>query len=378
MVAIPAHNEAGYIENCLAALAVQRDEAGAPIPSGQFEILIFANDCTDGTTEIAKAFARRVPHPVSVLEENLPDGQTNAGWARKRAMDLAAIRLAKQAGTPGIILTTDADSTVSTTWFSATLRELDRGVDCVAGYIDANPLEMLALGPAFLSRGRLEDAYLRLVAEIYALCDPRLHDLWPNHRVSSGASLAVTLPAYASIGGLPPRALGEDIALTVALDRAGFKVRHSMDVCVSTSCRFDGRAQGGAADTMRHRHQVPDAPCDDEFEPALQLVHRAIYKGVLRTLWSGKFPRILPAELALTAEIAHGLTDPGIAFEDAWQTICLESPVLKRSRLLRPSDLPREIAMAEGIVRTLRAKQKKIARDDTRHLGESLEAAFAS
>ena len=31
VVAIPAHNEASYITDCLAALALQRDEAGAPI-----------------------------------------------------------------------------------------------------------------------------------------------------------------------------------------------------------------------------------------------------------------------------------------------------------------------------------------------------------
>jgi len=51
-----------------------------------------------------------------------------------------------------------------------------------------------------------------------------------------------------------------------------------MDVCVSTSCRFDGRATGGAADTMRYRHAIPDAPCDEEIEPALQATRRAYVK----------------------------------------------------------------------------------------------------
>ena len=65
-------------------------------------------------------------------------------------MDLAAIRLAEVAPINGLILTTDADSRVAPTWFAATLREFEKGVDCVAGYIDAIPAEYLALGGDFL------------------------------------------------------------------------------------------------------------------------------------------------------------------------------------------------------------------------------------
>ena len=89
------------------------------------EVLIFANNCTDETASIARQAARSIPHPVNVVEENMPAGQLNAGWARKRAMDLAAIRLAEVAPIHGLILTTDADSRVSPTWFAATLREFD-------------------------------------------------------------------------------------------------------------------------------------------------------------------------------------------------------------------------------------------------------------
>jgi cellulose synthase/poly-beta-1,6-N-acetylglucosamine synthase-like glycosyltransferase len=285
VVAIPAHNEAPYIAECLAALALQRDRAGAPIAQGSLEILVFANNCTDQTVSVARQASQSIPHPVVVVEENMPTGQLNAGWARKRAMDLAAVRLAEVAPIHGLILTTDADSRVAPTWLAATLHEFGKGVDCVAGYIDAIPGEYIALGGKFLSRGRLEDTYLRYIAEIDARCDPRPHDPWPNHRVSSGASLAVTLAAYSAIGGLPPRPVGEDSALTSALNRAGFKTRHSMDVYVSTSCRFEGRATGGAADTMRYRHGVSDAPCDHDIEPALQATRRALCKGILRGRW---------------------------------------------------------------------------------------------
>ena len=355
VVAIPAHNEAPYIAACLAALAFQRDDMGAPISRGSLEILIFANNCTDETATIARQAARSIPHPVTVVEETLPTGHLNAGWARKRAMDLSAIRLAEVAPVHGLILTTDADSRVSPTWLAATLREFAKGADCVAGYIDAIPAEYLALGSDFLTRGRLEDTYLRYLAEISSLCDPRLHDPWPNHRVSSGASLAVTLAAYSAIGGLPPRPVGEDSALTETLDRAGFKVRHSMDVSVATSCRFDGRAMGGAADTMRHRHAVPDAPCDDEIEPALQATRRALLKGILRKRWiDGAGLRAWPTALAVPKEVCS-LFDGSrsSSFEDAWAAVCDCSSVLKRGCSLRPSDLPRQIAIAKIIVRHL-------------------------
>lgn len=354
IVAIPAYNEAAQIERCLAALAMQRDEAGAPVPDGAFEILIFANNCSDATADVARAFAALVPHPVTVVEEQMQPGTQSAGWARKRAMDLAAASLRERGGN-GLILTTDADSCVAPTWFAATMREFGHGVDCVAGYIDANPLELVSLGRTFLGRGRLEDRYLRLVAEIYARCDVRPHDPWPNHRVSSGASLAVTLDAYTAIGGLPPRPVGEDAALTETLDRAGFKVRHSMDVSVSTSCRLDGRAQGGAADTMRLRHAVPDAPCDDDLEPALKATRRAIYRGWLRKwMEGGATPPSLPHGWRVPETVIRDLVQPGAAFEDVWQQLCEASPILQRGLPLRPSDLPRQIAMAQIILRRLR------------------------
>lgn len=377
IIAIPAHNEVAEIERCLAALAMQRDEAGAPVPEGAFEILVFANNCSDATAKVARNFAALVPHPVTVVIEQLPPDQRSAGGARKRAMELAAAMLDARGGA-GLIFTTDADSCVAPTWFAATMREFGRGVDCVAGYIDANPLELVSLGRPFLRRGRLEDTYLRLMAEIDARCDARPHDPWPNHRVSSGASLAVTLSAYRAIGGLPPRPVGEDSALTAALDRAGFRVRHSMDVSVATSCRLDGRAQGGAADTMRLRHAVPDAPCDDDLEPALNATRRAIYRGWLRKLVNGEVSaQLLPRGWRVSDAVTKQLLRSDRTFDEAWQQACDQSPILRRGKPLRPSDLPRQIAIAYIILQQLRrpVRPAKIVPADTLHREATLEPA---
>lgn len=322
-----------------------------------FEILIFANNCTDATAQAARDFSALVPHRIIVVEDLLPPSELSAGAARKRAMDLAAARLIARGAADGVILTTDADSCVAPTWFAATMRELQRGVDCVAGYIDAEPLEIVNLGAAFLARGRLEDTYLRLLAEIAARCDPRPHDPWPNHRVSSGASLAVTLSAYRTVGGLPLKAVGEDAALTAALELAGLKVRHSMTVSVLTSCRLDGRAQGGAADTMRLRHEQTDAPCDGDLEPALQATRRAIYRGHLRrALQQRSALHLMPRRWNVSSAAMATLAESGVSFESAWRRICDDSPALRRGPALRPSELPRQITIARLILQQLRQR----------------------
>jgi len=358
IVAIPAMNEADRIRTCLAALATQRDRYGCPLAPGSFEIVVLVNNCTDDTADVAAAMSQVSPHPIRVVSENLRAEQANAGGARKRAMDIAADRLVQGGCRDGLILTTDADSVVSPTWIDATRRAIDDGADGVAGYIDAQPDELMRLGRQFIERGRLEDRYLSAVAEIYALCDPRAHDPWPNHRVSSGASLAVTLDAYLAIGGLPAKPVGEDAALTAALEKAGFRVRHSLEVCVSTSCRFDGRARGGAADTMRLRHEALDAPCDEDLEPALAITRRALLKGWLRRLdEEGRLSRLGWARrVGLSPSEAEGIWERcrGGGFEDFWALIGEASPKLRARNTLRPADLPRQIQRASLCLRALR------------------------
>lgn len=359
IVAIPACNEAARIEACLAALATQRDPYGAPVAAGAFEILVYANNCTDGTVAVAQAMAENCPHPILVVPARHPPERSNAGWARKGAMDLAAERLEDAGLETGLLLTTDADSLVAPTWFAATLAELDdHPVDCVAGYIDALPAEIMRLGPRFVARGRLEDRYLRLIAEIFARCDPRPHDPWPNHRVSSGASLAVTLRAYRGVGGLPAVALGEDSAFTQRLEAAGYAVRHAMSVTVATSCRFDGRAKGGAADTMRLRHAIDDTPCDDDIETAPRVLWRALLRNGLRrayaagTLHAPAWGRRLGLSAAMWHDTLARFTEP--VFEPLWHSLVTDSPVLAQRRPLRPADLPRQIARAEALLEHLR------------------------
>ncbi len=54
---------------------------GAPLAADAFEILVFANNCTDGTSGRQTFLADSVPQRVVVIEEELPvgDGQRRLG-----------------------------------------------------------------------------------------------------------------------------------------------------------------------------------------------------------------------------------------------------------------------------------------------------------
>ena len=356
IVAIPAHDEEERIGAALAALAMQRDAAGAPLPAGSFSVLVLANNCRDATVAVARAFADVAPFPLHIVDCQLPPAEAHAGGARRAAMDRAADLLAVEDAQDGIIVTTDADSHAQPTFMAATLAAFVPGVDAVAGYIEAHAGEYLALGAGFLRRGRLEDRYLARVAELYALLDPRRHDPWPNHRVHSGAALAVRLSAYRAIGGLPMRPLGEDSALAEALEDAGRHIRHSLEAVVTTSCRFDSRAPGGAGDTMRARHEDLDAPCDGDLEPADRLFRRARARGLLRRLHAaGRLGDDLGwrRRLGLSRDAAAALAASDLPFSRLWRQIEADSAALALGTPLRPSDLPREIDAVERLLARL-------------------------
>lgn len=364
IVAIPACDEAERIGVCLSALAMQRTLEGVPLAATAFEVLVLVNNCRDDTAAVARGFAERLPFALHVVERRLPRDLSHAGGARRLALDLAADRLAQVPARPGVLLTTDADSRVGPTWMAANLAALAAGVDAVAGYVDADATEYLSLGRGFLDRGRLEDRFLALVAELHGRLDPRPHDPWPNHRVHSGASFALTLAAYRAVGGLPPQPLGEDAALAAALENDGFLIRHSLDAIVTTSCRFDSRARGGAGDTMKLRHAALDAPCDADFEPAGWLFRRIRTKGELRRLHAagrlGDGTRLARA-LGIDPRKAAALLREGSdePFARLWGRVEAASPFLRRPLPLRPSELPAEIARLERLLRRLGASRKE-------------------
>lgn len=286
VVAIPARNEAERIGTCLQALASQRG-AGA---SGLGAVL-FLNNCTDETAQVVADRQAFLSVPVRPIERSFADA--NAGWARREAMEAAARWLEESGSEDGVILTTDADSRVPEDWVARNLAAIAEGADAVVGRIALDAEDAARLPAALHARGALEGAYESRLTELEARIDPIPHDPWPRHWTTSGATLAVRLSTYRQVGGMPPLAVGEDRAFVSSLLSSDARIRHDPDILVVTSGRLDGRAPGGAADTMKLRCAEPESPCDPRLEALPRALFRFGWRRRLRRLHaSGRIDRV--------------------------------------------------------------------------------------
>ena len=349
-VAIPVKDEEDRIEICLDSLAAQDGVDPADVA-----VVLLLNNCTDGTLDRIRGLSSLLPMTVIVHSVELPGDYANAGWARRLAMD-AALDLVRD---DGVLLTTDADTVVDGGWIAANLQEISRGVEAVAGYVMANPMELMELDPAILERGALEWEYQQLAAELVARADPQAHDPWPRHNQNCGASAAISAVAYRRIGGLPPRPVGEDRALFDALRRTDGKIRHSLEVQVVTSARTDGRALGGLSDAIRLRGD-PEHPCDEALEVAVTTLRRATWRGDLRRAWSAGRVEALAGSWAKRLEIspkAFRIAVQQLSFGQAWVELEGLSPRLAR-RLVTGAELKRELRRMRRLVDAARAANR--------------------
>ena len=329
VVAVPARNEADRISACLRALLDQRGVDGRPLARGVVRVVVLANNCRDGTSEVARAVDRQ----IEVIEAELPPERANAGAARRAAMDAAASRLPIGRG---LICTTDADSRPRPDWIVRLWAALDGGAEAVAGAVEFDPGER----PAFSEARKLEGLYSALQAEIVARLDPEAHNPWPNHIWSWGANLAVTSSAYRRVGGLAPQPL--------------VPVRHCLSARVWTSARAEGRAPGGLASLVRDHLGVDEELCDAALEPARLAWRRAAWRARLRRAF--RIPAA-PADWARRLAVSTRLIESAMAeatFGAAWAMVEAGSPRLAVRRL-STDQLAGEIATAERLLRAFSA-----------------------
>ena len=354
VVAIPVRDEEERLPACLRALAQQRNRLGQSIPPTLVRVVVFANNCADQSADLARKLGGGLSLDVRVVEARLPFSSAHAGAARRTVMDLAEAWLEEGGERDGVILTTDADSQVAPNWIAENLAAFQAGAEAVLGRIDLDG-EGKFLPEALHRRGELEDAYERLLTELSWRLDPLEHNPWPHHATISGASLGVTRTAYCRVGRLPRIPLGEDKALIALLSRQDARIRYCPTAHVITSGRTDGRAPGGVADTLAIRSREPDAFCDDALEPFRTAFARASWRGRLRRLHgAGHFylNHDWAAELRLSASHVNDIKKES-AFGAAWSVIENRSPLFAR-RLLRPVELPEQIAIARRSLASLR------------------------
>ncbi|MBD3883414.1 glycosyltransferase family 2 protein [Phormidium tenue FACHB-886] len=285
-VIVPVRNEAENLESTLQALANQVDLNGRRIDPNCYEVIVFANNCTDESAAIARQFAQQQPAFVQhIVERTLSAKEAYIGRVRQLLMDEAYRRFTEIGNPRGIIASTDGDTQVSPTWIAATMHEIENGADAVGGRIVTHKRDRAQLDAYARACFLREVGYRYLIAELESYLDPELHDPFPRHFQHYGASLAVTAEMYIKSGGMPAVRTPEDVAFYRALMRADARFRHSPLVRVTTSARQIGRAEVGLAKQLQAWQKMGQQRQPFLVEPAVAVLTRMQARRRLRLLW---------------------------------------------------------------------------------------------
>ncbi len=251
-VIVPARNEEELLPRALEALRLQVDADGCALDPACFEVLLLLNNCTDESFAVAKRYAREhVGFRLCVEHRQFAPQDAHVGTARRLLMDAACRRL-EGLGTPGVILSTDADTVVAPDWIANNLRHFEAGAEVVGGVIHVFREDFEALEPGTRAAYVRDRTFQELVARLESLLDPDPADPWPRHLEHFGASLGCTCAVYRRAGGMPAVKPLEDVAFVDALRRVGARIRHAVNVEIFTSARLDGRAEIGLSGQLRH------------------------------------------------------------------------------------------------------------------------------
>jgi hypothetical protein len=272
-IVMPARNEAAHLNAALDALADSVDLRGRLLPANSFEILLLLNNCTDDSLHVAVRW--QLAHPavaLHVIERALPAHIAHVGTARRLLMDTAWLRLRGRAGT--VILSTDADTSVTRDWIAQNLLAVRQGAHAVGGAIHFAEGELESLPQGARDAFRRDARYQSLMAELEHWLDPQAGDPWPRHLQHFGASLACTPEMYARSGGMPAIDSLEDVAFVDALRRIDARLRHAPPVVVYSSARMDGRAGMGLSNQLRQWQRMSDGSVEHSVLSCAWLTHR--------------------------------------------------------------------------------------------------------
>jgi hypothetical protein len=319
-VIVPVRNEAATLPSTLGALARQVNFQGQALAPDSYEIIVFANNCTDHSAALVRQFAQGHPQlQLHLIEQTLPPDEAHIGRVRQILMDEAYHRL-RWVGTPrGIIASTDGDSRVDPQWIAAMLWEIDCGADALGGRTVIDRDERAALDAATRATYLRFVGYRYLVKQLEDYLDPDPFDRAPRHYQFFGANFAVTYEMYALVGGLPPLPTSEDVAFHRALVRVGARVRHSLLMRVTTSARQCGRASLGLADRLSQFQTLGQTRQAFLVEPAAAIEAKLLARADLRRYWqhysAGQPLSVLaPPQLV---QLATRLAVPRVALQEA-------------------------------------------------------------
>lgn len=284
-IIVPVRDEADSLEQTLEALAEQTQLDGKPFDRRRYEVIVFANNCTDNSAQVARRFARiNSDFALHIVEKNLPPEEAYIGRVRQILMDEAYRRLTSLGRLRGVIISTDGDTLVDCTWVAATLAEIDSGADAVGGRIVTEKSDRQGLDPYARSCYLRAVGYNFLRSELEAYLDPDPFDTLPRHYQHMGASFAVTAQMYGLSGGMPAVRTPEDMAFYQRLQRVGARFRHSLQVRVTTSARQIGRTDIGMANQLQKWADMGQQRQAFLVEPAGAIETRLRGRRALRSL----------------------------------------------------------------------------------------------
>ena len=112
--------------DCETVIETQLDALAAQDYKGDWEVLVVDNGSTDGTVEVAKAYADRLPN-LRIIDASSRRGVSHARNCGARAAD------------GELILICDADDRVRPSWVRK-MAEASRTLDVIGGYLDTKQL----------------------------------------------------------------------------------------------------------------------------------------------------------------------------------------------------------------------------------------------
>ncbi len=216
-IVVPARDEEALLPACLDAVEDARAVLRATHPDVATRTFVVLDVCRDGTAGVVAA------RPDVV---GLPSLAGNVGAARALGVEAAARWASATTDGPLWVAGTDADSVVPPHWLAAQVEMAALGRDLVVGTVQPRPGDLPA----------------DLLSTWHAA-----HDAADGHPHVHGANLGFSLRAYEHVGGFPPLAAHEDVALVEAVRRAGLDWVATGSIAVTTSGRRTARAPHGFA-----------------------------------------------------------------------------------------------------------------------------------
>lgn len=224
-VVIPARNEAAHIARCLCSVLTAID--ALPLPS---YVAVVADICLDETASIAMQLLGSRGRVIEC-------GLGSVGGARR--LGTAAVFEHFQSHSPAKLwlANTDADTQVPPHWLRRQMEYAAVGCHGIAGTVEIDPVTHDGA-----------DVSASLMADYVVQPDG-------THSHVHGANMAFRADAYLNAGGWSEALVAEDHCLWNRLQQRRFSLASSAHFQVRTSGRFDGRAAGGFATTLKAKVQ---------------------------------------------------------------------------------------------------------------------------